>query len=172
MRSKKAMVWRKALDETLPPLPRSRWELLRDLANGAQETEQWKVPSRRPAAKLLSGPAEEPEWDWKAYALQPVGHLEKRSLLRRARFSDARGDGNPFTIRNKLSPTLSARWYRRAYQIIWMNSAIMERDPNTLKYNITWGGKLNNYPAPTDRQLEFLADATVEMRKKKKGRPQ
>ncbi|CAI6091620.1 hypothetical protein V2G26_010233 [Clonostachys chloroleuca] len=159
VRANQAKIWKKTLGMILPPLPKPQWELLRDLANGAQETAQWKVPTRRPKAKPLSGPIEDSEWDWKAYALKPTTTIENRSSLRESRFSLARDEGNPFTLRKRASATRSDRWFRRAYDTIWRNSAVMEQDPQTLNYDITWGGEANKYPRPTQRQLQFLDSA-------------
>ncbi|VUC32245.1 unnamed protein product [Clonostachys rosea] len=159
VRANQAKVWKKTLDTILPPLTKPQWELLRDLANGAQETAQWKLPTRRPKAKPVSGPTEDAEWDWKAYALQPTTTIENRSSLRDSRFSISRDEGNPFALRKRASTTRSDRWFRRAYDTIWRNSAIMEQDPQTLNYDITWGGEANKYPSPTQRQLQFLESA-------------
>ncbi|CAH0058407.1 unnamed protein product [Clonostachys solani] len=165
VRANQAKVWKKTLGMILPPLSKPQWELLRDLANGAQETAQWKVPTRRSKAKPLSGPTEDSEWDWKAYALQPTTTIENRSSLRESRFSISRDEGNPFTLRKRASATRSDRWFRRAYDTIWRNSAIMEQDPQTLNYDITWGGEANKYPKPTQRQLQFLDSATPPEKK-------
>ncbi|CAG9953934.1 unnamed protein product [Clonostachys rosea f. rosea IK726] len=170
VRANQAKIWKKTLDLILPPLPKQQWELLRDLANGAQETAQWKVPTRRPKAKPLSGPTEDSEWDWKAYALKPTTTIENRSSLRESRFSLSRDEGNPFTLRKRASATRSDRWFRRAYDTIWRNSAVMEQDPQTLNYDITWGGEANKYPRPTQRQLRFLESALPQAEPKTTSR--
>ncbi|KAK3191389.1 hypothetical protein K4F52_002600 [Lecanicillium sp. MT-2017a] len=150
--SKRARWWRANAEKIMPPLGKGEWDLLGKLARGAQNTEEWKVPSRRQPATPVIEDTDEADHARALldYARAKTSSVESRSKLRQVRWY-GRKDTGPFS-RGQEDRTLSARWFRRAYNRIWQTTPAMHQDPNTLQHSFTWGGLPPKMPDATARQ--------------------
>ena len=152
VRTKVAKFWQSQQTKILPPLPKGEWDLLKKLAQGAQEDEaQWKLPSRRIPARPKDGSSNDghvaEEWDWEAYATKKTRASEPGTFVKPSKRLG--WVASPFTgetPRDALSP----RWFRRQYQQILLKSAYTEKNPNTLQSKFIWGKQraYNVKPAP------------------------
>lgn len=158
--TKRASWYRRAANRVMPPLQQSEWDFLRQLAEGAQDLAEWKVPERRPVARLLNGTDEQGNWDWKSYVSKPVNVAEKaRSLQTTLRTGQK--DPGPFAPRVQTKD-LSPRWYQRMYMRVWQITPRMVQDPKNLKPSFEWGKRKSTVAAPTKIQLDVFegVDAT------------
>lgn len=164
VRAKRARWWRAAAERIMPPLGRGEWELLGQLANGAQNEAEWAVPGRRQAAKALFEPEDASSgWDWRAYATMPACEVEKPKTLGNQRRSGQRDTG-PHAVRQR-KPDMSARWFRRQYSRTWQLTPTMNQDPNTLKYSLQWGKARSRIATPTRHQLDIFLGVDQQGRK-------
>ena len=152
VQSKRARWWRSNAEKIMPPLGRGEWELLGKLAGGAQETDEWKVPSRRQPANAVIEDSNDVQHVLALldYAKAKVSTVERHSKPNQVRFS-GRKDCGPYT-RGQEDRTLSPRWFKRAYNRTWQTTPTMTQDPNTLKYSFTWGVVTPKMPEATAQQ--------------------
>ncbi|CAK7212111.1 hypothetical protein SCUCBS95973_001331 [Sporothrix curviconia] len=168
-RSKEKKWWRQVENRILPPLPRSEWDLLTQLATG-QAGPRWDVPPRRaPAAvtPLAGAPAAKSSgietWEWEKYLTGPIRVIE-RPQSRRFRLPprpgtlqqtqpEARFDG-PAIGFHKYTP----RFWRRLYEDIWQLSSVMEKKTGrpANAWHVTWGGAPLRPVPPSASNLEFF----------------
>lgn len=146
--AKRARWWRRGAAKMLPPLGKGEWELLSRLSRGAQESGEWQMPERRIAAggsgsragtKRASRGAElaAAASELMRYISQSAAAVEKKYSAKRM-LRSAQTDAGPYGF-SQSGNSLSARWYRRAYNKAWLLTPKMEQDPNTLRYKFTWG---------------------------------
>ncbi|PHH92458.1 hypothetical protein CDD83_7311 [Cordyceps sp. RAO-2017] len=168
VRAKRARWWKLAAEKMMPPLLRGEWELLGRLSRGAQDETDWAIPERRRAAQALASHDQDTSaaWDWLAYATKTVDMVEKPKALANQRRSGQRDTG-PHAWRER-KPTLSARWFRRAYNRTWQLTPTMHQDANTLRYSVEWGTAPLRLAPATDAQLEFFRGVTERVPRKKK----
>lgn len=173
VRARRARWWKLAVDRLMTPLGRGEWDLLGRLSAGSQAEAEWAVPPRRRPARPLTAQDTDAsaEWDWKAYATRPAYVVEKPKSLSNQRRSGQRDNG-PHGPRERSS-TISARWFRRAYNRVWQVTPTVSQDPNTLKYSIKWGNAPPRIQLASSAQLEFLRGAEEKINrgggKKRKG---
>lgn len=154
LRAKRAKWWKLTAAKMLPPLGRGEWELLKELSEGAQDSEQWAVPQRRRVARAVQSSDVGRRWDWQAHASTTVDRIEKpKSLYNQRRFGQ-RHTG-PYELRQRKDK-ISARWYRRHYIRTWLATPMMSQNANTLRYSISWGKVGSRVPSPTRTQLEIF----------------
>ncbi|KJZ79500.1 hypothetical protein HIM_00969 [Hirsutella minnesotensis 3608] len=156
-RAKQAKWWKLAASKMKVPLGRGEWDLLRSLADGAQDHGPWTVPDRRPRATSIAAMLEsQPKpWDWKAHAQQQICVVERLKTRDNQRGSGELDTGPYSPLRRRV--TLSSRWYRRMYNRTWQLTPTTMQDPNTLKYSFEWGRAPSKMPAPSELQLNVFA---------------
>lgn len=157
VQSKRARWWRSNAEKIMPPLGRGEWELLGKLAGGAQETGEWKVPSRRrPAIPVIEDSNDvQHAQALLDYARAKASSIESRSKVRQVRFS-GRKDCGPYT-RGQEDRTISPRWFKRAYNRTWQTTPTMTQNPNTLQYSFTWGAITPKIPEASAQQRAVFA---------------
>jgi hypothetical protein len=153
--AKRAKWWKRAAEKMLPPLSHGEWELLGRLSHGAQKEAEWAVPTRRTkGATMLTDPEEvsPSAWDWEPYANHPTSTVEKpKSLLQQRRTGQL--DHGPYSPGDRTR-AVTPRFYRRAYRRIWATVPKMNQNPETRKYNFTWGPvSTSKLPPATSQQL-------------------
>ncbi|KAJ6443224.1 ASTRA-associated protein 1 [Purpureocillium lavendulum] len=155
VRTKQAHWWRRSAEKIMPPLGKGEWDLLERLSNGAQNEPEWAVPARRPMPKsLVEADNTSETLDWEAWAAQPAAAVEKQNSMAH-RMRSGRTDAGPYGGKDR-KPTVSARWFRRAYNRTWQLTPTMSQDPNTLRYSFKWGTVQPKLPTPTATQLEIF----------------
>lgn len=175
--AKRAHFWKRLVPKAMPPLDSSEWEFLGQLAKGAQEEEQWKIPERRPSAKpvrVVKSDTKPPtlDWDWEGYATQPTSRVERINPL--SQYAHVGPDKTEHPYHNSHFPRtdLTPRWFRRAYQRIWHITSKTEVRPHTRKTTYVWGSFNPGVAAPTRRHLEVFegVDSKGQKPKAAKGR--
>lgn len=177
-RAKMAKWWKRQAHKMMPPLPRSEWELLGRLSDGAQSQPGTglAIPRQRTPAVALIQTDEKPDSQWqrlKAYATQSAAHVEPNGVAHQRRRTGESAANGPFAGR-PFRQTLSERWFRRAYREIWCQTSYVERDPATGTYSITWGkGPPSSVPRATSVQAAIFdgVDATGNVPGTRKRRP-
>lgn len=157
VRAKQAHWWKRSADKLSPPLGKGEWDLLARLSSGAQDEAEWAIPPRRASAKPVAAADVDGRlqaFDYEAWATHPAATVEKQSSHSRRRRSGRRDDG-PYAGSGPKT-TLSARWFRRAYNRTWQVTPTVSQDPNTLKHTFSWGVAPTKLPPPTRAQLEAL----------------
>ena len=146
-RTKEMAWWKKCAYRTLPPLPRSEWELLKQLALGKAGPE-WDVPSRRtpiaPGTTAAKEKSSADAWDWEKYAIMPIRDIERHKSRRLRIYFETTSEhadsslGGPAIGVHKYTP----RFWRRLYALVWQMTPMMEKTLDGSKggWNITWGG--------------------------------
>lgn len=166
-RAKEKKWWKQVENRILPPLPRSEWDLLKQLATG-QAGPQWAVPPRRAsaaAARLAAPSASEATgieaWEWEKYATAPIRVVE-RPNARRFRLPSQPGapppPGSPFDGPAIGFHNYTPRTWRRLYGEVWRLSSVVEKTPGrpASSWTITWGGTHWRPLAPSAADLEFF----------------
>ncbi|QPH05292.1 hypothetical protein C2857_002996 [Epichloe festucae Fl1] len=157
VRTKRAHWWRRNADKIMPPLGKGEWDLLQRLSNGAQETGEWAVPSRRPQPRTDSSTNQlgmTDQWNWEAHATASIARVEQpKTMLRQRR--TGQHDSGPYGGRLR-SREVSGRWFRRVYNRTWQLTPTMEQDPNTLRYTLKWGHAAPNLPSATASQMQVF----------------
>jgi hypothetical protein len=160
--AKRAHFWRRSVPKAMPPLNNDEWEFLGQLAHGAQEEEQWKIPERRPAAKpvrVVKSETKLPtlDWDWESYATQPTSRVERINPLSQFAHVGPDKTDHPYHHHSDRDhKELTPRWFRRAYQRVWQLTPKAETRPNTGRNVFVWGTFNSGVTAPTRSQLEIF----------------
>ncbi|RDA85440.1 hypothetical protein CP532_1513 [Ophiocordyceps camponoti-leonardi (nom. inval.)] len=150
-RAKRAKWWKLTASKILPPLGRGQWELLGQLSEGAQDSKEWEVPRRRRPVE----PTDEPvQWDWRAYASQPVDVILRPKSWYNQRRSGQRDTG-PHSLRQRKT-LIPSRWFRRQYNRTWLATATMDQNANTLRHSVSWGRIASKTAPATKAQLEIF----------------
>ncbi|KAH7171356.1 hypothetical protein EDB81DRAFT_196939 [Dactylonectria macrodidyma] len=155
--TKRAKWWAKMAAKIMPPLEKDEWEMLGQLSVGAQDNDKkWRIPERRPLAKLLheEDKSRSLDWDWEGYASLDAVHVEDRKSLKRNRRTGERDTG-PYQAQTVQRP-ITARWYKRAYTRIWQITPLMEQDPLTNKERISWGTQKSSLRRARKSQLDLF----------------
>lgn len=152
-RSKMRKGYKALANRLLPPVAKSEWDMLRALAMGEADRSLWEMPPRRPRAIQPDGElgdaAKAKDWDWQAYATQPVRSIERgKSRSQRARTGEEVDgpyeQGNPRGL-HRYTPRL----WRRLFGTIWEMTSVMEGSPGKNgRPNIAWGLVQTNKDAP------------------------
>ncbi|ROV93183.1 hypothetical protein VMCG_08703 [Cytospora schulzeri] len=160
-RSKLRKEYKALVNRVLPPVVKSEWDTLRALAMGEADSGLWKMPPRRPQARLPgddSGDGEKTkEWDWQAYATEPVRSIERgRSRSQRARTGEEVDgpyeQGNPRGL-HRYTPRL----WRRLFARIWETTPVIEERPGKNgKADIVWGQTSKDAPVATAAHAVFF----------------
>ncbi|KAJ4011359.1 hypothetical protein NW752_007104 [Fusarium irregulare] len=177
IQARRASFWKRSIPKAMPPLHVDEWEFLGQLANGAQEEGQWKMPERRPAAKPVrdvtnkSKPKSSTlDWNWESHATYPTSRVERVNKL--ALFANVGPDKTDHPYHLQFDPKqLTPRWFRRAYQRVWQLSAKREEIPATGKSVYVWGSFNPGVTAPTERQLEIFEGVNNKGQKPKRRTP-
>lgn len=146
--------WAVTLEKILPPIPRSEWERLRDLAIGAAPLEA--RPARR---KPMPAEVEELSADQKSKELLQYFQTPARpkvnglAQLAELHLPVKRNDTKGLDIQN--------RSIRRLYASIWSLSPTMTYDEVGKKWDIVWGGQKSRalegvIPKPTRAEEELF----------------
>ncbi|GJN70703.1 hypothetical protein PLICBS_004761 [Purpureocillium lilacinum] len=164
VRTKQAHWWRRSAEKIMPPVGKGEWDLLERLSNGAQDEAEWAVPARRSTAKPLAAPeSTSGSFDWKPWATQPAATVERQNSMSQ-RVRSGGSDPGPYGGKER-KPTVSARWFRRAYNRTWQLTPTMSQDPKTLRYSFRWGSVQPKIPSPTASQLEIFEGVDKQGRK-------
>ncbi|RCI08984.1 hypothetical protein L249_5010 [Ophiocordyceps polyrhachis-furcata BCC 54312] len=150
-RAKRAKWWKLTASKILPPLGRGRWELLGQLSEGAQDSKQWEVPTRRRPVEPTDAPV---QWDWRAYASQPADVIQRPKSWYNQRRS-GQTDTGPHGLRPRKT-WIPSRWFRRQYNRTWLATATMDQNANTLRHSISWGRIASKAAPATTAQLEIF----------------
>ncbi|PFH57492.1 hypothetical protein XA68_15005 [Ophiocordyceps unilateralis] len=161
VRTKRAKWWKIMVDKLLPPLSKGQWELLGQLSEGAQDSGNWAIPKRRPAAQAQSIAPH--QWDWRAYASTTVNIIEKPKSLYNQRRSGQR-DMGPYSVRQRKDK-ISLRWFRRQYKRTWLVTPTMSQNANTLRHSISWGQAASGVSPATRAQLEIFQGVNAHGRR-------
>ena len=146
--------WAVTLEKILPPIPRSEWERLRDLAIGVAPLEA--RPARR---KPMPAEVEELSADQKSKELLQYFQTPARpkvnglAQLAELHLPDKRNETKGIDIRN--------RSMRRLYASIWSLSPTITYDEVGKKWDIVWGGQKSRalegvIPKPTRAEEELF----------------
>ncbi|KAM5354276.1 hypothetical protein ACJ41O_000926 [Fusarium nematophilum] len=157
IQTKTASFWRRTAEKMVVPLHTGEWDLLGRLSEGAQETGEWKVPERRPAAKPVR-PTDSGQsatgWKWETHASKTMAEVERKWATRVILRSEEKAK-LPYESRRKQRD-LTPRWYRRAYRRAWWITPKMDQDPHSLKYTVTWGPLNAGLVPASDAQLHIF----------------
>ncbi|RYP76655.1 hypothetical protein DL770_007194 [Monosporascus sp. CRB-9-2] len=150
------------LKQLLPPLPQGEWDRLRDLANGAEGTEnEMTTPPRRVVARpTLKEPRDkDPEdwdwdWDWVQYVTKPVRAVERKNSRKMKSLTgepdqDPRGQGRPIGVRLMRSRKIRRGIYGRVFEL----ANTMTQNPRSGKWTVTWGSSERKLSKPTATDL-------------------
>ncbi|KAK4188898.1 hypothetical protein QBC35DRAFT_179918 [Podospora australis] len=143
LRTKLKKRWKQVAEKVLPPVPKDEWEKIGLVAQGKFEEAGFRVPSRRPIARMPTGDEGiiQP-WKWHLYATKPVAVVDiqksrEYKLLSGLRDLDTpTGDPQPLNC-HKYTPRL----WRRLFAGIWQLTATMEKktEGGREKLDISWG---------------------------------
>ncbi|KAI4864716.1 hypothetical protein F4820DRAFT_326904 [Hypoxylon rubiginosum] len=162
IRNKLKKHWAAIFKQLLPPLPRGEWDQLAAMASGEADPQHYEIPARRPVARPVrqspSASSEARTPSWEDFVTRPVRSLERgssRSMksLTSDEDEDPRGHGRPTGIR-----VLSQRKLRRGiYDNIWRASPLMDKNPRSGKWQVTWGGQERQpIQRPRKKDLQFF----------------
>lgn len=156
VKTKRASFWRMNMAKVMVPLSKGEWDLLARLSEGAQESEDWKVPERRAPAKGPKGGERKnlAVWDWKEYASKPTALAEqpktRQAILRTGQ--KVQGPYNSQRVVNEIKP----RWFRRTYGRTWQTTPVQEEKQALQKHEFSWGEQKSRVVAPSAAQLEIF----------------
>ncbi|CAK7271119.1 hypothetical protein SEPCBS119000_004436 [Sporothrix epigloea] len=169
-RTKELKWWKQVENRILPPLPRSEWDLLKQLATGTADS-RWDVPPRRaPVAttqlaststSTLSGGSSE-TWAWEKYLTGPMRVIERPNSRRFKLPLQSRTpqhaiplDGPAIGYHN-----YTPRFWRRLYNDMWQLSSVIETKTSSGDKwdiaSISWGGTGLKPLPPSTASLEFF----------------
>ena len=97
-RSRLRKAWANVATRILPPVPKSEWELLRDLSRGCAPASVWMPPPRRrlePRLTSVEVGLEKKIWRWQSYASLPLEDVEKVNKRWSKMLSGDEGTGTP-----------------------------------------------------------------------------
>jgi hypothetical protein len=165
-RAKLKQGWRVLANRLLPPVPKSQWELLADLAYGRKSGPEWAVPSRRAVADsrwmqqqgdggIAGSHADEP-WDWQKYATQKVRLVDRQKARSRTLLSGQTDDTSPMPGQPTVQHNYTARWWRRRYADVWSLTPLLEATEGGKGWTVTWGKSILTSPKPGPRQMELF----------------
>ena len=163
VRNKLKRHWAAVLHQLLPPLPQGEWDRLKDLANGRPTgPADFKLPPRRPLARLISGMGLENRgnmevWDWTQYVTRPVRAIERKNSrqmksLTGALDQDPRGQGRATGVRVLGNRTLRRGVYGRVFEA----SPTMKEVPESKKWKVEWGTNEIKLSRPATSELDFF----------------
>lgn len=163
-RSKLRTEYKALVNRILPPVAKSEWDLLRALAKGEADRGLWEMPPRRPRAVLPDGDhgdgGNDKEWDWQAYATEPVRSIERgRSRSQRARTGEE-VDGPYKQGTPKGLHRYTPRLWRRLFAKIWEMTPVIEEKPGQSgKPHIVWGQTAKDAPVAAAAHAVFFEGA-------------
>ncbi|CAK7568742.1 MAG: hypothetical protein SEPTF4163_006744 [Sporothrix epigloea] len=170
-RLKEKKWWRQVENRILPPLPRSEWDLLRQLATGKADS-RWDVPPRRkPVAVTAIADTSTTRcsstetWEWEKYLTGPIRVIERpnarrfRLPLRSCAMQNAAPLDGPAIGFHNYTP----RFWRRLYNDMWQLSSVIEDPPGGPADNmdiarISWGGSDLQPIKLSTANLDFFND--------------
>ncbi|KAF5666524.1 hypothetical protein FHETE_6199 [Fusarium heterosporum] len=169
IQAKRARFWKRAATKIMPPVDNEQWELLSRLSKGAQEEqEQWRVPARRPAAKVVLSEESKPstlDWNWESYATHPTNRIERKSQHTAYSFVGMDREKHPYQSRIEHKE-LTPRWFRRAYQRVWQYTPRVAPASTSKTKNTYEFGTLPIATVPASKaQLEIFEGVGKEGRK-------
>ncbi|KAK0622053.1 hypothetical protein B0T17DRAFT_618414 [Bombardia bombarda] len=173
-RNKLKRAWKGSVDKIYPPVAKSEWEKLRDLALGPAPV---GVPKRRPVARLLSSDsngAETSTWDWQAFATKPVTIVERQANRKNRLLSGAVDEHTPLAEPEPIDQhKYTTRLWRRIYGEVWQMTAYMEKKPTGKGWNIVWGGAIFQAPPASTAHQELFEDIAIDgkLLKKQSSKP-
>ncbi|KAI2468507.1 hypothetical protein F4781DRAFT_267283 [Annulohypoxylon bovei var. microspora] len=153
--------WAQVLRQLLPPIPRGEWDQLGSLARGEADPRHYKLPTRRPVARSVaqSDPpiSESRIPSWADLVNKPIRVTERPNSRRMKSLSggedeDPRGHGNKIGVR-----VPNPRKLRRGlYLPVWEASPIVEKNPRSGRWNVTWGNPKSKISRPRGKDLQFF----------------
>ncbi|KAI8959922.1 hypothetical protein F5Y11DRAFT_286380 [Daldinia sp. FL1419] len=156
-RNKRKKHWVSILRQLLPPLPRGEWDQLGAIARGEADAKYYTMPPRRRVAQSLSTSHDASKPIWTDFVTKPIRSLERGSSRRMKSLSgredeDPRGHGRPIGVR-----VLGRRRLRRSLYVgVWQASPIVEKNPRSKKWSITWGHSEQPISKPRKKDLQFF----------------
>ncbi|KAM7188870.1 hypothetical protein V8F20_010379, partial [Naviculisporaceae sp. PSN 640] len=140
-RSKLRKKWKKAIQNILPPIPKTEWETLRDIVENKASKKDFFIPKRRPVAQTAQKiEHEQDEWEWLPFAIKSVQGLRSQASRRNRLLSGAVDEDTPTGPPPVIGVhKFTARVWRRMFLDIWEKCAYVEKDPDTQKWAFIWG---------------------------------
>ncbi|KAI0880583.1 uncharacterized protein GGS22DRAFT_83307 [Annulohypoxylon maeteangense] len=158
-RNKLKKHWAQILRQLLPPLPKGEWDQLGTLARGEADPQYYKLPKRRPVAQLIA--QDDPQSDhlpfWADLVTKPMRMIERPNSRKMKSLSggedeDPRGHGRKIGVR-----VLNQRKLRRGiYLPVWEASPIVDKNPRSGKWLVTWGNHQTKVSRPRKKDLQFF----------------
>ncbi|KAI0832236.1 hypothetical protein F5Y06DRAFT_187844 [Hypoxylon sp. FL0890] len=156
-RNKLKKHWVSVLRQLMPPLPRGEWDQLGALTRGEADAQHYKLPTRRPVAQSHFTGSDAKQRTWSEFVTKPVRSLERANSRTMKSLSgdedeDPRGHGRAIGTR-----VLSPRKLRRGvYGFVWRASPIIEKNPRSGKWSVTWGNNDKTISPPSKKDLQFF----------------
>ncbi|KAI1206032.1 uncharacterized protein F4807DRAFT_243142 [Annulohypoxylon truncatum] len=160
-RNKLKKHWAQVLRQLLPPLPRGEWDRLGSLSRGKADPQHYKLPTRRPVAQLMAQ-EDSPDPDdklpfWANLVTRPMRMIQRPNSRKMKSLSggedeDPRGHGRKIGVR-----VMNHRKMRRGiYLKVWEASPIVDKNPRTGRWNVTWGNHQPKVSRPRNKDLQFF----------------
>ncbi|KAI1801799.1 hypothetical protein F4811DRAFT_437744 [Daldinia bambusicola] len=156
-RNKLKKHWVSTLRQLLPPMPRGEWEQLGAIARGEADSRYYQMPPRRKVAQSLSIDDAAPKSTWTDFVTKPIRALERGNSRKMKSLSgredeDPRGHGRPIGVK-----VLGRRRLRRSLYVgVWQASPIIEENPRSGKWSVTWGNSEQPLTRPRKKDLQFF----------------
>ncbi|KAK0747129.1 hypothetical protein B0T18DRAFT_438799 [Schizothecium vesticola] len=170
-RSRLRKAWAAVATRILPPIPKSEWELLRDLSLGRAPASAWELPPRRPLApRLAADDVKSGKWNWEAYASKPIAAVEMQKSRRFKLLGGDLGTGSPADPTPLGRHNYTPKSWRRLLHSIWALTPTMENQSTGDGWDIVWGGQDFKPPPATADHGEFFQDVPDTPQKQKTKR--
>ncbi|KAI1405003.1 hypothetical protein F4819DRAFT_494420 [Hypoxylon fuscum] len=156
-RNKLKKHWVSVLQQLLPPLPRGEWDQLGAMTRGEADAQHYELPMRRSVAQSPSIGSDTIRPAWIGFVTKSVRSMERRNSRKMKSLSggedeDPRGHGRPIGVR-----VLGRRRLRRSiYGRLWEASPIMDKNPRSGKWSVTWGDNEKIISRPGKKDLQFF----------------
>ncbi|KAG4442377.1 hypothetical protein IFR05_002155 [Cadophora sp. M221] len=175
--------WADVLEKILPPIPRSEWERLRDLATGVIPLEA--QPARR--IPLQTNGEEHPTESQKLDLDNPLERKIQRQSSEEAKKKKSNEVAEQEKVKNLAQldqliastvaedPEIRNRSLRRLYASIWSLTPTMAYDEVNKKWGVEWGGQKSRamggeVSKPTPAEEELFEGLNTMLRKLSSGK--
>ncbi|KAK1832520.1 hypothetical protein QBC39DRAFT_256304 [Podospora conica] len=156
-RNRLRRAWALIANRILPPVPKSEWELLRDLSLGNAPPSVWEPPPRRPLApRLAADDVAGDDWKWEVYASASIDRVEANKSRRLKLLDGELGSDSPTDPKPLGRHNFTAKSWRRLLYSIWDQTPTMEKSSTGTGWDIVWGGRDFKPPTATDAHSEFF----------------
>lgn len=158
-RNKLKKHWATILRQLMPPLPRGEWDQLGAMTRGEADAQHYKIPTRRPVAQSHFTSSDNKRPIWSDFVTRPVRSIERKNSRKMKSLSggedeDPRGHGRVIGTR-----VLGPRKLRRSiYGRVWQASPIVDKNPRTGNWSVTWGSSESAISRPSKKDLQFFQD--------------